>query len=113
MKKLLVEETGFVPLPPAQVRRRLIALVSSPYAEPSGDGDVVVLQGGWWYRGEYALERRGQGTQVTHRVYNIASRGRWAVPLANRFFIGFAAKTREGFAELLRTIADQPEPHDR
>jgi len=105
MNKPLAEETGFVALPPAEVRRRLVALLSGPHATRSGDGNVLAFQGEWWYRGEYTLDPRGQGTQVTYRVYNVATRARWAVPLINRLFIGFSQTTRKGFAEILKVIA--------
>jgi hypothetical protein len=32
---------------------------------------------------------------------------RWGVPLANRFFIGFAQKTRNGFQHTVTEIAQQ------
>ncbi|WP_194117756.1 hypothetical protein [Streptomyces hoynatensis] len=112
MKRLLVETAGWVPLPPAEARRRLVALVSGLYTESADDGNLV-LQGGWWYRGEYEVEPDGEGTRVTHRVYNVAARGRWAVPLANRFFVGYADATRARFAELLKGIAGPQEPPGR
>ncbi|GAA0925602.1 hypothetical protein [Nonomuraea longicatena] len=45
------------------------------------------------------------GSRLTHSVYNVAQRMRWAVPLANRFFVGFGDRTRDGFAEGLRDLA--------
>lgn len=65
---------------------------------------TFAAQGGWWYRGEYAVEPHREGTLLTHRVFNAAPRSRWVVPLANRFFIGFDRKTRDGFAERLGEI---------
>ncbi|HUR05036.1 MAG TPA: hypothetical protein VM347_21010, partial [Nonomuraea sp.] len=59
----------------------------------------IAYQGGWWYRGEWSHSGHPQGTLVVHRVYNVAERMRWAVPVANRFFIGFDDATREGFAK--------------
>ncbi|WP_433248409.1 hypothetical protein ACQPYK_00470 [Streptosporangium sp. CA-135522] len=61
-------------------------------------GRTFATQGGWWYRGEYTLDPHPEGTLLTHRVLNVASSGRWAVPLANRLFLGFRARTRDGFA---------------
>jgi hypothetical protein len=37
-------------------------------------------------------------------VFNVAQWMRWAVPLANRLFAGFAETTREGFAQLLANV---------
>ncbi|WP_202638773.1 hypothetical protein [Bailinhaonella thermotolerans] len=68
---------------------------------------TVAVQGGWWYRGEYALTAVPGGTRVSHRVRNVASRARWAVPLANRFFAGFEAATRAAFAALLTRVGDR------
>lgn len=69
---------------------------------------TIATQGGWWYRGEYTLAAEGDHTLVTHRVYNIAGTAtRWGVPLANRFFVGFGAQTRESFAETVRSIAER------
>ncbi|MBG0827030.1 hypothetical protein HS041_04535 [Planomonospora sp. ID67723] len=67
-------------------------------------GRTFAVQGGWWYRGEYTVGPHPEGTLLTHRVYNAASRGRWAVPLANRFFAGFGESTRDGFAAGLERI---------
>ncbi|MFF5209831.1 hypothetical protein [Streptosporangium sp. NPDC000396] len=70
-------------------------------------GDFVAMQGGWWYRGEYFVTPHPQGTRLVHRVLNVAQRGRWSVPLANRFFIGFGAKLRKNIHDLLGRIGDQ------
>ncbi|MFZ3555900.1 hypothetical protein [Streptomyces sp. BH055] len=62
-------------------------------------------QGGWWYRGEYEVTEEAGRTRVTHRVFNVAGRSsRWAVPLANKFFIGFRSRTTAAFLELLREV---------
>jgi hypothetical protein len=37
----------------------------------------------------------------------VASRGRWGVPSANRFFIGFAKNSRDGFAAGLQLIGKE------
>ena len=69
------------------------------------DSAAIGFQGGWWYRGEYHLARHPDGTAVTHRVYNMAGpRTRWAVPLANRFFLGFTEQTRVGFTATLKAL---------
>lgn len=71
---------------------------------------TIATQGGWWYRGEYALTSTedGTGTVVELRVYNVAGAGsRWAVPLANGFFRGFGARTRAGLETTLASAAKQ------
>ncbi|WP_436760897.1 hypothetical protein [Streptosporangium sp. V21-05] len=64
-------------------------------------GHTISFQGGWWYRGEWSVEPHPRGALLVHRVFNVARWMRWGVPLANRFFIGFASRTRQGFAESL------------
>ncbi|MEV7012995.1 hypothetical protein [Streptosporangium sp. NPDC051022] len=70
-------------------------------------GSTLATQGGWWYRGEYTVEPHSDGALVTYRVFNVASWGRWGVPLANRLFIGFARWNREGFAAALGLIGQE------
>ncbi|KOX26537.1 hypothetical protein ADK67_15785 [Saccharothrix sp. NRRL B-16348] len=66
---------------------------------------TVAVQGGWWYRGEYQVDATADGARLTHRVRNVARRGRWAVPLANRLFIGFRAQTERNFADFVAGLA--------
>ncbi|TQM80200.1 hypothetical protein FHX81_2528 [Saccharothrix saharensis] len=65
---------------------------------------TVAVQGGWWYRGEYEVEATAGGSRLTHRVRNVARRGRWAVPLANRLFVGYRARTSCGFTAFVRDL---------
>ncbi|MEU1877588.1 hypothetical protein ABZ470_09750 [Streptosporangium sp. NPDC020072] len=67
-------------------------------------GATLAVQDGWWYRGEHTVEPHPEGTLLIHRVFNVAEQGRWAVPLANRFFAGLGDRTRNGFAEGLRRL---------
>ena len=57
-----------------------------------------------WYRGEYRVTADPAGARVEHRVVNAASWGRWGVPLANRFFIGFRKEVTRGFGRLLAEL---------
>ena len=104
----LAEATGHVPLPPDEVRRRLAARLTGARLEQHGENAVLAIQGGWWYRGEYTVAARDDGTEVTYRVFNIAEHARWAVPLVNHFFVGFADACRAGLARLLAAISDEP-----
>lgn len=70
-------------------------------------GRAIAYQGGWWYRGEYALSPTDASTRIVHRVHNVATRARWAVPLANRMFIGFPAQVRARFAETLQRLGTE------
>jgi hypothetical protein len=67
---------------------------------------LVGFQGHWWYRGEITATESAAHTAVTYRVYNIAGRSAWAVPLANRLFIGYARTVREAAARLAQAIDD-------
>ena len=61
--------------------------------EVDREAGTFAVQGGWWYRGEYAVEPDPAGARVTYRVYNVAGAlSRWMVPLANRGFIGSRAR---------------------
>jgi hypothetical protein len=69
---------------------------------------VVGFQGHWWYRGEITASETDGRTVVTYTVYNIAGRSGWAVPLANRLFIGYARTVRDTAAGLARAIEAHP-----
>ncbi|MFF1612116.1 hypothetical protein ACFVYA_30420 [Amycolatopsis sp. NPDC058278] len=102
--KTLAEASGVVARPPAEVFERLWRKLCDGYSmrmEVDRERGFVAVQGGWWYRGEYRVTADPAGTRVEHRVINAASRGRWGVPLANRFFVGFRAKVAAGFVGLL------------
>ncbi|TCO60887.1 hypothetical protein [Actinocrispum wychmicini] len=110
MNKLLFEIAGVVEAPLSKVADLLLTDKSTPLFVPDTTIEVdraertIAYQGGWWYRGEYALESHPRGTLITHRVYNAARWGRWGVPLANRFFVGFDDRTRAAFAASLAGI---------
>jgi hypothetical protein len=102
--KTLAEASGVVARPPAEVFERLWRKLRGGHPmrmEVDRERGFVAVQGGWWYRGEYRVTTDPAGARVEHRVVNAASRGRWGVPLANRFFIGFRGAVAAGFAGLL------------
>jgi hypothetical protein len=45
---------------------------------------TLAVQGHWWYRGVYTVRECPRGSLVEYRVHNVATRGRWAVPLMQR-----------------------------
>ena len=55
----------------------------------------------WWYRGVYTVREDPRGSLVEYRVHNIATRGRWAVPLMQR---RLPRDMRRDLATLLQTI---------
>ncbi|NUP66758.1 MAG: hypothetical protein HOW71_31805 [Nonomuraea sp.] len=111
-KKLLAEAAGILEAPVATVWD-LLAEELLPDGRRSGRftvqdfpghtstvevcGHTISVQGGWWYRGEWSVEPHSKGALLVHRVFNVAQRARWAVPLANRLFIGLAENTRAAF----------------
>lgn len=84
----------------------LLALVGVVHAEPSAtfealavavrpaDGEgafsadaatlTAVVQGGWWYRGEWRVLAHDEGSRVEFELVNVARRAHWAGPLAGR-----------------------------
>ncbi|MFO7250169.1 MAG: hypothetical protein DIU60_005380 [Actinomycetes bacterium] len=117
-KTLVTQVSGIVEAPAERVLAALAGIVA-PAPPPPGtarrhahppprveaiDGGVAV-QGDWWYRGEWTVAPHPEGALLVHRVYNVARRLRWGVPVANRFFIGFRRATRASFADGLRRLA--------
>jgi len=62
---------------------------------------TLAIQGHWWYRGVYTVREDPRGSLVEYRVHNIATRGRWAVPLMQR---RLPRDMRRDLATLLQTI---------
>jgi hypothetical protein len=108
MAKLLHEVTAIAGVPLAQAARAVEAVLPAPGPSLTVEKDRVngfySVQGGWWYRGEYQLEQVAGGTRITHRVLNVAKTGRWAVPLANKLFVGFRARTDANFAKFIQGL---------
>jgi hypothetical protein len=97
----MVELTATVPVSPDSVLARVVEVVTAAgggRVEVDRERRTVAVQGGWWYRGEYQVDATADGTRLTHRVRNVARRGRWAVPLANRLFLGYRAGVERNFA---------------
>jgi hypothetical protein len=105
MRDPMIELTATVPTSPDVVLDRVIAAVGGHgRLEVDRGRRFVAVQGGWWYRGEYEVDQAAGGARLTHRVRNVASRGRWAAPLANRLFIGFRAQTERNFAGFVASL---------
>jgi hypothetical protein len=106
--KALAEASGVVARPPAEVfeevRRRVTGGGYPMRTEVDREGGFLAVQGGWWYRAEYRVTAAPAGARVEHRVLNAASRMRWGVLPANRFFIGFRARTEAAFARMLEEL---------
>jgi hypothetical protein len=112
--KLLFSASAPVDAPLADVRRLIDdgwvvdAMLGDGEARAYVDVDhrpgVAGLEGHWWYRGEISASTTGDRTVITYRVYNIARRGAWAVPLANRLFIGYHRTVRDRASGLARAV---------
>jgi hypothetical protein len=64
----------------------------------------VAEQGEWWYRGVTAVEPDPRGSQVVHRIFNVAEGRGWAVRFVSRGPLN-AAPAR--FAETVRRLGDE------
>lgn len=65
------------------------------------------IQGHWWYRGEWTVDESPDGVRIVYRVLNIARSHRWAVPLANRMFVGYRRAMQAGLDQLAQRIDQQ------
>lgn len=104
----LVEVSAPVGVPAAELRaflvgERMNALTGTRAAGPG----TAASQGGWWYRGEWTARGSGGTSELVHRVRNVAARGAWAVPLANRLFLGFREQSQRGVEDLARRIEEE------
>jgi hypothetical protein len=109
MNEPMVEVSAIVAAPTDVVLERVAGHLGGHGWTFDRDSRMVFLQGGWWYRGEYTATDVPGGSRLTHRVFNVASRGRWAVPLANRLFIGFRGKVAASFADLVSALGEGQE----
>jgi hypothetical protein len=67
---------------------------------------TLVVQGGWWYRGEYRVLPDEQGARVEHELVNVARTAHWAGPITGRSVI---ADTPALFQQLLTNLAARVE----
>jgi hypothetical protein len=64
----------------------------------------VALQGEWWYRGVTSVEPDSRGSQVVHRVFNVAEGNGWAVRFVSR---GPLRAAPGRFAEEVRLLGER------
>lgn len=111
--RLLFEASAPVDAPLARVRRLIddetvlapmLGDTGRAYVDVDHRPGVVGFQGHWWYRGEISAAEADGRTVVTYRVFNVAPHAAWAVPLANRLFIGYRAKVRQAVDRVARAI---------
>ncbi|MCU1442505.1 MAG: hypothetical protein JWQ59_655 [Cryobacterium sp.] len=63
---------------------------------------LVVVQGDWWYRGEYRVLPEDGGSRIEHEIYNVAQVAHWAGALTGRSVVRRAAAA---FQRVLSDIA--------
>ena len=104
----LVEVSAPVGVPVAELQAFLVGerMHALTGTRPVGPG-TAASQGGWWYRGEWTARGRGGTSELVYRVRNVAERAVWAVPLANRLFLGFRERSQRAVDELARRIEDE------
>ncbi|GAA3892954.1 hypothetical protein GCM10022381_38300 [Leifsonia kafniensis] len=63
----------------------------------------IVVQGDWWYRGEYRVlpEEDGGGTRLEHEILNVAQIAHWAGAITGRSVVAAAPAA---FGRLLTEI---------
>lgn len=75
---------GVVEAPPDavfdQVRREFPAS-SAVTLDVDADTRTISQTGGWWYRGVTRVDDHPRGSLVVFELHNVASAGRWMVPL--------------------------------
>lgn len=45
---------------------------------------LIVVQGGWWYRGEWRILPDDAGCRIEYEIVNVADPAHWAGPLTGR-----------------------------
>ncbi|MBF8185621.1 hypothetical protein ITP53_07695 [Nonomuraea sp. K274] len=106
-KKLITEVAGVIEASVEQVWAALLDDKPGYEMKTEIGEHTVAYQGGWWYRGEWSVTAHPEGALLVHRVFDVADRMTWGVPLANRLFIGFAKSTRESFADGLTRLGNR------
>jgi hypothetical protein len=62
---------------------------------------TLAVQGHWWYRGVYSVRECARGSLVEYHVHNVATHGRWVVPLMQR---RLSHRISRDLADLLQNI---------
>jgi hypothetical protein len=73
----------------------------SVFVEVDPNRHTLAVQGHWWYRGVHTICECPQGSMIEYRVYNVATRARWAVPLMQH---RLPEQMRRDLAALLQAI---------
>jgi hypothetical protein len=102
---VLRELHGVVDLAPDRAYAELAARLD-PHGESAFLTDdarrLIVLQGGYWYRGEYRIDADGHGSVVHYTIVNVAPGSKLLGALTGR---GAVRAAPAEFAGLLRSLA--------
>jgi len=87
--------------------KRLATDVSgAPQSLVDPRGRIIVVQGNWWYRGEWRVTRDPAGSDIEYNIVNAAQRVRWAGRLSGRRALKDAPRV---FSELIESIRSEVE----
>ncbi len=64
---------------------------------------LIVVQGNWWYRGEWRISRDPAGSLVEYTILNIAELAHWAGRLTARRVLRDAPREFDELVESIRT----------
>jgi hypothetical protein len=64
---------------------------------------LIVVQGDWWYRGEWRVTRDPAGSDIEYEILNVARRARWAGKLTGRRAIRDSSAVFSAVVESVRT----------
>jgi hypothetical protein len=69
-------------------------------------GRLIVVQGNWWYRGEWRVSRDPAGSDIEYEIFNAAQRAHWAGGLTGRRALKDAPRL---FSELVEAVRSDVE----
>jgi len=93
---------SILPAEPAAVFAVLIAHLPEGAAVDDAR-QFAAVQGGWWYRSEYAVLADEEGARIEHEIVNVAAPFHWLGPITGRAEI---AASPYAFQDLLTAMAD-------
>jgi hypothetical protein len=67
---------------------------------------VAIVQGDWWYRGEYRVLPHDDGSRIEYEIINVAPTWHWAGAVTGR---GALKAAPQDFRELLTAVASDVE----
>ena len=91
----------------AAIKRRLTPPDPDVTGFTADDAErLLIVQGGWWYRGEYRVLPAPGGARIEHELVNVAQKAHWAGQITGRKSI---AQSAHVFGRLLTELAAELE----